>query len=116
MAGLPDAKYGEVVAAWVVPKSGATVTPDELKHYCQGQIAHFKVPQYIMIVESPAADRDRQDPQARPEGERDRRAGARRGGADRDGVRRRVARDGAGINGRRPATPGPRGTVPGTPR
>ena len=88
VAGLPDAKYGEVVAAWVVPKSGATVTPDELKQYCQGQIAHFKIPQYIMIVAEPAADRDGQDPQACPEGERDRRAGARRRGA---GSRRREA-------------------------
>ncbi len=52
VAGLPDAKYGEVVAAWVVPKSGATVTPDELKEYCQGQIARYKIPQYIMIVQS----------------------------------------------------------------
>jgi fatty-acyl-CoA synthase len=52
VAGLPDAKYGEVVAAWVVPKSGATVSADELKHYCHGQIAHFKIPQYIMIVEA----------------------------------------------------------------
>ena len=52
VAGLPDAKYGEVVGAWVVPKSGATVTPDDLKRYCQGQIAHFKIPQYIMIVQS----------------------------------------------------------------
>ncbi len=50
VAGLPDARYGEVVAAWVVPKSGAAVTPDELKQYCRGQIAHFKIPQYIMIV------------------------------------------------------------------
>jgi fatty-acyl-CoA synthase len=52
VAGLPDAKYGEVVAAWVVPKSGATVTPDELKRYCHGQIAHFKIPQYVMIVQA----------------------------------------------------------------
>jgi fatty-acyl-CoA synthase len=52
VAGLPDAKYGEVVAAWVVPKSGATVTPEELKRYCQGQIAHFKIPQYIVITQS----------------------------------------------------------------
>ena len=52
VAGLPDPKYGEVVGAWVVPRSGATVTPDELKTYCQGQIAHFKIPQYLMIVES----------------------------------------------------------------
>ncbi len=52
VAGLPDAKYGEVVAAWVVAKRGETVTPDELKQYCHGQIAYFKVPQYLMIVES----------------------------------------------------------------
>ena len=52
VAGLPDSKYGEVVAAWVIPKSGATVTPDELKHYCQGKIARFKIPQYIWIEES----------------------------------------------------------------
>ncbi len=50
VAGLPDAKYGEVVAAWVVPRAGATVTEDELREYCRGQIAHFKVPRYIMIV------------------------------------------------------------------
>jgi fatty-acyl-CoA synthase len=52
VAGLPDARYGEVVAAWVVPRSGVTVTPDELRHYCHGQIAHFKIPQYIMIVQA----------------------------------------------------------------
>jgi fatty-acyl-CoA synthase len=52
VAGLPDARYGEVVAAWVVARSGASVTPDELRDYCQGQIAHFKIPRFIMIVES----------------------------------------------------------------
>jgi fatty-acyl-CoA synthase len=52
VAGLPDAKYGEAVAAWVVLKSGMSVRPDDLRQHCQGQIAHFKVPQYTMIVES----------------------------------------------------------------
>jgi fatty-acyl-CoA synthase len=52
VAGLPDAKYGEVVAAWLVPKSGATVTVEELQRHCQGRIAHYKIPKYIMIVES----------------------------------------------------------------
>ena len=51
VAGLPDAKYGEVVAAWVVAKSGERVVPDDVKRYCQGQIAHFKVPNYVMVVE-----------------------------------------------------------------
>jgi fatty-acyl-CoA synthase len=52
VAGVPDAKYGEVVAAWFVLKVHMKVQPDELKQYCRGQIAHFKVPQYVMIVES----------------------------------------------------------------
>jgi fatty-acyl-CoA synthase len=52
VAGLPDARYGEVVAAWVVPKAGASVTPDELRNYCEGQIARFKIPKYIMVVQT----------------------------------------------------------------
>jgi fatty-acyl-CoA synthase len=52
VAGVPDAKYGEVVAAWFVLKADTKVHPEELRQYCQGQIAHFKVPQYVMIVES----------------------------------------------------------------
>jgi fatty-acyl-CoA synthase len=52
VVGLPDAKYGEVVAAWVVLKSGETITPDDLIRYCQGRIAHFKIPRYIMIVDT----------------------------------------------------------------
>ena len=51
VAGVPDTKYGEVVAAWIVPKAGATLTPEEIKAYCCDQIAYFKVPQYVMIVE-----------------------------------------------------------------
>jgi fatty-acyl-CoA synthase len=51
VVGLPDEKYGEVVAAWVVPKSGATITSEELLGYCQGQIAYFKIPRYVMIVD-----------------------------------------------------------------
>jgi fatty-acyl-CoA synthase len=52
VAGLPDIKYGEVVGAWVVARSGETVTADDLRQYCDGQIAHFKIPRYIMVVES----------------------------------------------------------------
>jgi fatty-acyl-CoA synthase len=52
VAGVPDVKYGEVVAAWVVLKSGASLTPEELKSYCRDQIAYFKIPQYVMIVEN----------------------------------------------------------------
>ena len=52
VAGVPDTKYGEVVAAWFVLKAGTRVRPEELKQYCHGNIAHFKVPEYVMIVES----------------------------------------------------------------
>lgn len=51
VVGLPDPVYGEVVSAWIVPKHGARVTPEEIQAYCQGQIAHFKIPKYIEIAE-----------------------------------------------------------------
>jgi fatty-acyl-CoA synthase len=51
VVGLPDAHYGECVSAWVVRKPGASLTADDLRAYCQGQIAHFKVPKFIEIVD-----------------------------------------------------------------
>jgi fatty-acyl-CoA synthase len=51
VSGVPDHKYGEVVAAWIVPKVGSSVTPEEVRAHCRDQIAYFKVPQYVMIVE-----------------------------------------------------------------
>ena len=51
VAGLPDAKYGEVVAAWVVPRPGKSITFEEIRDFCRGQIAHFKIPQYVLVVD-----------------------------------------------------------------
>jgi fatty-acyl-CoA synthase len=51
VVGLPDPVYGEVVSAWVVPKTGSTLTPDEIRAFCRGQIAHFKVPHYVEVVD-----------------------------------------------------------------
>ncbi len=51
VVGLPDARFGEVVAAWVVPKPGSTVSAHDLREFCRGQIAHFKIPHYIQIVD-----------------------------------------------------------------
>ena len=48
--GLPDIKYGEQVAAWVQPKAGAELTPEDIRSFCQGQITHFKIPKYVKIV------------------------------------------------------------------
>src|SRR5205814_5484635 len=51
VVGLPDPVYGEVVSAWVVPKPGSLITADDLRAFCRGQIAHFKIPHYVVVVE-----------------------------------------------------------------
>ena len=48
--GVPDAKYGEELMAWVQLASGEEMTEDELKAFCKGKIAHFKVPRYVRFV------------------------------------------------------------------
>jgi fatty-acyl-CoA synthase len=45
--GVPDERYGEEIMAWVIPREGMVVTEDELREYCRGKIAHFKIPRYI---------------------------------------------------------------------
>jgi fatty-acyl-CoA synthase len=50
--GVPDEKYGEEVMAWVILKPDATVTEEELKEYCRGQIAHYKIPRYVRFTDS----------------------------------------------------------------
>jgi len=50
VCGVPDGKLGETVAAWVRLKSGETATEDEIREFCRGKIAHFKIPQYIRFV------------------------------------------------------------------
>lgn len=49
--GVPDAKYGEEVMAWIRLRPGETSTDDEMRAYARGQIAHFKIPRYIKFVE-----------------------------------------------------------------
>jgi fatty-acyl-CoA synthase len=49
--GVPDAKYGEALCAWVRPRRGHEVTEEELRAYCSGKIAHFKVPRYFRLTE-----------------------------------------------------------------
>jgi len=50
--GVPDAKYGEEIMAWVKLKEGQSSTPEEIKAFCKDQIAHYKVPRYIKFVDS----------------------------------------------------------------
>ena len=48
--GVPDVDWGEVVKAVLVPKPGATLTPEDVNTYCKSRIASFKAPQYIAVV------------------------------------------------------------------
>src|SRR6202167_2926042 len=52
VVGMPDARLGEAVLAWIKLKAGERMTEDEVRDYCRGQIAHFKVPQYIRFVDA----------------------------------------------------------------
>ena len=45
--GVPDPRYGEELCAWIKLRPGAELTDDEVRQYCQGKIAHFKIPRYI---------------------------------------------------------------------
>jgi len=49
--GVPSAKYGEEVMAWVRAKPGHTITPDELVQHCTGRIATYKIPRYWKLVD-----------------------------------------------------------------
>ena len=48
--GVPDQKYGEEVCAWIKLREGQSATPEEIREFCKGQIAHYKIPRYIEFV------------------------------------------------------------------
>ena len=48
--GVPDTKYGEELCAWVKLREGESLTEAEVKEFCRGQIAHYKVPRYVRFV------------------------------------------------------------------
>ena len=47
VTGVPDEKFGEEIIAWVCLKKDATLDEDQLKEFCHGKIAHYKVPHYV---------------------------------------------------------------------
>ena len=50
--GVPDAKYGEELMAWVRLRPGiATLTAEDLRAFCAGQLAHYKIPRYVHVVD-----------------------------------------------------------------
>ena len=50
--GVPDVKYGEELMVWVRLRAGApALTPEALREFCTGQLAHYKIPRYVHIVD-----------------------------------------------------------------
>ncbi|MDG1885563.1 MAG: AMP-binding protein [Alphaproteobacteria bacterium] len=50
--GVPDVKFVEELCAWIILKPGETATEDDIRGFCQGQIAHYKIPRYIRFVDA----------------------------------------------------------------
>ena len=51
VVGVPDARYGEELMAWIVPRGGADVDRDAIAEFCDGKIARHKVPRYVATVD-----------------------------------------------------------------
>ncbi len=49
--GVPDPKYGEEVCAWIKLHEGKRLSAEEVRTFCEGHIAHFKIPRYVKFVE-----------------------------------------------------------------
>jgi fatty-acyl-CoA synthase len=49
--GVPDSRYGEEICAWVQMRPGAVATAEEIREFCKGEIAHYKIPRYIVFVD-----------------------------------------------------------------
>ena len=52
VVGLPDRNLGEAVLAWIRLRAGETATENDIREFCAGKIAHFKIPQYIRFVDT----------------------------------------------------------------
>ena len=50
VVGVPDAKYGEEVCAWVRLRDDQTASEEELRAFCRGQIANYKIPRYVLFT------------------------------------------------------------------
>ncbi|MDR3073893.1 MAG: AMP-binding protein [Deltaproteobacteria bacterium] len=50
VVGVPSRKYGEEVGAFIIPKDGVEVLPEDVRDFCRGRIAWHKVPRYVALV------------------------------------------------------------------
>lgn len=49
--GVPDPKFGEELMAWIKPKPGTSIDVDEMRAFCNGRIAHYKIPRYLKLAD-----------------------------------------------------------------
>ena len=52
VVGVPDPVYGEEVMAWIQTDDGSDLDPDEIRRFCRGRIAHYKIPRYVHITQA----------------------------------------------------------------
>jgi hypothetical protein len=63
--GVPDPRYGEEICAWIKLRDGQSATAEEIREFCKGQIAHYKVPALHRVRSRVSDDHHRQDPEVR---------------------------------------------------
>jgi fatty-acyl-CoA synthase len=51
VVGVPDARFGEELCAWVMVRPGSSLDEETVRAYCRERLAHFKVPRYVLFVE-----------------------------------------------------------------
>lgn len=49
--GMPDSVMGEVAVAYIIPRAGEAIDPQEIVDFCVGEIANFKVPRYVQMID-----------------------------------------------------------------
>ena len=52
VVGVPSRKYGEEVAAFIIPRKGDAIAPEDVRAFCRGQIAWYKIPRHIAVVDA----------------------------------------------------------------
>ncbi|HEY2318557.1 MAG TPA: AMP-binding protein [Solirubrobacteraceae bacterium] len=50
--GVPDSHYGEELMAWIIPRGDAFLDADAVREFCRGEIAHYKIPRYVKLVDA----------------------------------------------------------------
>ena len=51
VVGVPDVRYGEELCAWVRLREGTSLSAEQLRDWCTGRLAHYKIPRYVRVTE-----------------------------------------------------------------